>query len=617
MQKTKLNETMNGLYSIGKKDRSKAVRKNRRTIIYCASIIALFLGNNCIAEPRATIASDASGILLDKMKLAVGENDTAPQSAFEARRRAETAATNVMELLRSEGYYQAIVTPEVPDEEPARAVVKVEIGPRFKIDNEQLVFEGETPDDVTIAKARAQIEQSNNRDARAEEIISAESRALGAVLANGYADAITLNRRVIVDHATLKMNPVFKINSGKITKLGKAELIGKSKTNVKWLNNIVSWKEGENFSPEKINEFEKRLLETGVYDAVSILLGDTDSQTQQRPVRVALTDRAKTSLEAQFNYSTNEGPSIEGRIGRYNILGRGDSLFGSLLLGEIEKRLEAELRLPHFLRPSETLATSLAAFDDNTKAYRETGLEFRSELTKRWNLNSFWTYGFRTNLSRNQEVSALTINNTIDRDFATIGLFGSFLIDNTDRSLDPAKGYKVNGTVSPTLITGDANLSYLELGGQASYYKTIGDNDNVLAARARISSIIGGKIPELPAGRRLYSGGGGSVRGFEYQGIGPKYNDPNTTPIGGLSLVEVSLEYRRNIGGKFGLVGFVDAGNLGLEATPSFSNFRAGAGLGLRYDLGFAPLRLDVALPIKRQTGEAAFQIYIGVGQSF
>lgn len=79
----------------------------------------------------------------------------------------------------------------------------------------------------------------------------------------------------------------------------------------------------------------------------------------------------------------------------------------------------------------------------------------------------------------------------------------------------------------------------------------------------------------------------------------------------------MSVEYRRNIGGKFGLVGFLDTGNLGLEATPSFSNFRAAAGLGLRYDLGFAPLRLDVAMPIKRQVGEAEFQIYIGVGQSF
>lgn len=593
-------------------------QSRKRGLYFFAAIFATFLSTNIQAEPRATISTDATGILLEKMKLAAGEIDTAPQSAFEARRRAETAANNVMELLRSEGFYQAVVTPEVPDEEPARAVIKVEVGPRFTIDNAQIVFEGELPDAATIEKVETIIEQNNKKDARAEEIISTESSALGAVLANGYADATTLNRRVIVDHATLKMNPTFKIKSGSITKLGDIELVGTGKTNIKWLNNIVPWQRGENFSPEKINELEKRLLETGVYDAISILLGDTDEISKQRPVKLSLVDRARTSIEAQFNYSTNEGPSIEGRIGRYNILGRGDSLFGSLLLGDIEKRLEGELRLPHFLRPSQTLATSLAAFDDNTKAYRETGLEFKSELTKRWNLNSFWTYGFRTNLARNQEVSALTPTNNIDRDFATIGLTGGFLIDNTDRPLDPRKGYKLNGSLMPTIITGDANLSYVEISAQASYYKTLGEgDDNIIAARTRIGSIIGGKIPELPAGRRLYAGGGGSVRGYEYQGIGPKYSDPNTTPIGGLSLIEMSLEYRRNIGGKFGLVGFVDTGNLGLESTPSFSNFRAAAGLGLRYDLGFAPLRLDIAMPIKRQTGESEFQIYIGVGQSF
>lgn len=593
-------------------------RKYNRAVICCAAVFATFLGNGLCAEPRATISTEASGILLDKMKLAVGEIDTSPQSAFEARRRAETAAANVIELLKSEGYYQAVVVPEVPDTEPARAILKVEIGPRFSIANSQIIFDGEAPDETTKNKVISQIESANNKDARAEEIISTESKALGEALASGYADATTLSRRVIVDHATLKMNPVFKIKTGQLIKLGSVELIGKSKTNQKWLNNIVPWKNGESFSPEKINEFEKRLLETGTYETVSILLGDTDASTNQRPVKLSLNDRSRTSIEAQINYSTNEGPSIEGRVGRYNILGRGDALFGSLLLGEIEKRLEAELRLPHFIQPGQTLATSLAAFDDNTKAYRETGLEFKSELTKRWNLNSFWTYGVRANVSRNQEVSALTQNNTIERDFATIGLVGNFLIDNTDRPLDPHKGYKLNGVLMPTLVTGDANLSYLEIGAQGSYYKTIGaDDDNVLAARARIGSIIGGKIPELPAGRRLYAGGGGSVRGYEYQGIGPKFNDANRTPIGGLSLIELSAEYRRNIGGKFGLVGFVDAGNLGLESMPSLSNFRASAGLGFRYDLGFAPLRFDVALPIKRQAGESGFQIYIGVGQSF
>ena len=608
----RINKTSkNALYKINH-------RKYNRAIFYCAAAFAVFLGNSLCAEPRATISTSASGILLEKMKLAAGEIESSPQSAFEARRRAETAATNVMELLKSEGYYQAVVTPEVPDEEPARAILRVEIGPRFIIANSQIEFEGDVPDPQTRGKVVSQIETANNKDARAEEIISTEGKALGAALSSGYADATTANRRVIVDHSTLKMNPIFKIRTGKLTKLGSIELIGKTKTKENWLKNIVPWQSGDNFAPDKINEFEKRLLETGVYDTVSILLGDTNEGNSQRPVKVSLSDRARTSIEAQFNYSTNEGPSIEGRIGRYNILGRGDTLFGTLLIGDIEKRLETELRLPHFIRPSQTLATSVAAFDDNTKAYRETGIEFKSELTKRWNLNSFWTYGVRTNISRNQEVSSLTQSNTIERDFATIGLVGSFLVDNTDRPLDPRAGHKFNGSIMPTIITGDANLSYLEVGAQASYYKTIGDTeDNILAARARIGSIIGGKIPELPAGRRLYAGGGGSVRGYEYQGIGPRYNDADRTPIGGLSLIEMSAEYRRNIGGKYGLVGFVDVGNLGLEAAPSFSNFRAAAGLGLRYDLGFAPLRLDVALPIKRQAGESGFQIYIGVGQSF
>ena len=42
-----------------------------------------------------------------------------------------------------------------------------------------------------------------------------------------------------------------------------------------------------------------------------------------------------------------------------------------------------------------------------------------------------------------------------------------------------------------------------------------------------------------------------------------------------------------------------------------------GAGVGVRYDLGFGPLRADIGFPVTRRQGDAPFQIYISIGQSF
>ncbi len=67
-----------------------------------------------------------------------------------------------------------------------------------------------------------------------------------------------------------------------------------------------------------------------------------------------------------------------------------------------------------------------------------------------------------------------------------------------------------------------------------------------------------------------------------------------------------------------GVVGFYDVGYIGAEAMPlQNGDWHAGAGIGLRYDTGIGPIRLDLATPVGGDTGGSALQGYIGIGQSF
>ena len=78
-----------------------------------------------------------------------------------------------------------------------------------------------------------------------------------------------------------------------------------------------------------------------------------------------------------------------------------------------------------------------------------------------------------------------------------------------------------------------------------------------------------------------------------------------------------TLEARAKVTDKIGVVGFVDWGSIGLDGfSGGFSDSHAGAGLGLRYETGLGPIRLDVASPISGTTGDGV-QIYVGLGQSF
>ena len=119
----------------------------------------------------------------------------------------------------------------------------------------------------------------------------------------------------------------------------------------------------------------------------------------------------------------------------------------------------------------------------------------------------------------------------------------------------------------------------------------------------------------MPRHVRFYGGGGGSVRGYDYQSIGPR--DAQNRPSGGGSLVETSLEVRQRVWGDIGAVGFVDAGSVGSGSAPDFNNLRIGAGIGLRYYTPIGPIRLDVAVPLTKQRGDDTFELYIGIGQAF
>ena len=189
-------------------------------------------------------------------------------------------------------------------------------------------------------------------------------------------------------------------------------------------------------------------------------------------------------------------------------------------------------------------------------------------------------------------------------------------LDRSNDPLDPTRGWRVSARLVPTLLTGEGVLPYLKLQVQTSGYIPFDvKGDTVLAARLRLGSITNGTVSDIPAPQRFYAGGGGSVRGFGFQEVGPRLSD--NTPEGGLSLVETSLELRRRLTEKWGIVAFIDAGSVGGAQLPDFRDLSVGAGLGVRYNLGFGPIRVDLATPVTSRRGEAPLQVYVSIGQSF
>ena len=138
----------------------------------------------------------------------------------------------------------------------------------------------------------------------------------------------------------------------------------------------------------------------------------------------------------------------------------------------------------------------------------------------------------------------------------------------------------------------------------------------MLAGKISAGSIVGASKSDVPTDRRFFTGGGGSIRGYSYQMAGPR--DSNNDPTGGRSYIAASLEARMKVTDTIGLAAFVDTGNTINSSMPQFKDeWYTGVGAGLRYLTPIGPLRLDVAVPLKKITGRAQIWCLFGPRSGF
>jgi len=567
--------------------------------------------------PKAEVRGVEDKALHAEIQQVIGQG-AAPTSRLEARRRANDAADQITAVLRSEGYYDATIEPDIGDGDSPQPFVTVTPGPRSHIAEPAITWLGTAPDAASDKAAAQAIALTPGAPGKAADVIAAEGRIVAALQAHGYADAAAEPRNVIVDHADHTMKPEFRVRSGALVRLGLVEVKGKSRSNQAWVVRLAPWRPGDVYKPASVATLEKLLLDTGAFNQVNVALAPESGVVNgERPVIVTLTPRPKGSIELGASYSTTEGAGIDSRWLVYNRLGLGDTITTLAQLAQIDSRLQTELALPDWRKINETLKLTAALYRDNTPAYDLRGGGLSADLTHKYGQISFITYGLSLDeTSTIQNEAANFIAGARDRHLTTLGTLFAFTADNSNDPLDPTRGFRLGARLEPTWSVGDGSIAYIKGSAQASVYLPLqADAATVVALRFKMGVIAGGDIPGVPPQDRFYSGGGGSVRGYGYQEVGPRY--PDNTPEGGLSQVESSVEVRQRLTDKWGLAAFIDTGYVGNQTTPDFSHPEVGAGVGVRYNLGFGPIRFDIATPLVRRDGDAPIQVYLSIGQSF
>ena len=287
------------------------------------------------------------------------------------------------------------------------------------------------------------------------------------------------------------------------------------------------------------------------------------------------------------------------------------------MIGTLEQVAAVTFRRNNFHGRDRVLTAQMAATHLVRNAFEANTLSLSGSLERQTNIffQKTWTWSLGGELVATDERDVIVATGEPRRRTYFIGALPSSLnYDGSDDLLNPTRGFRLGGRISPELSLQGNVFGYTRAQIDASVYRPI-TGRVVLAARTRIGSILGAPRDAVAPSRRFYAGGGASVRGYGFQDIGPR--DPNNDPIGGRSLAEFSLEARVKAFGNFGVVPFLDAGNIYTSTLPRFTGMRYGAGVGVRYYSNFGPIRVDVGTPINPQRGDPRVAVYVSLGQAF
>lgn len=443
-------------------------------------------------------------------------------------------------------------------------------------------------------------------------ILAAAESAVTHWRSVGHAKAQIADQRITAKHGNAQVDARLLVNPGPRLTFGPIAVRGNAGVSTRRVLKIAGLEEGRRFDPEDITRAANRLRRAGSFDSVTIEEASTIGPNASLPLTIAVAEATPRRFGFGAEISTVEGVGLSGFWLHRNLLGGAERL---RLDGEIEG-LDGETGgtdLSLGLR-YERPATPAA----DTDLFAEITYEILDEPSFSSDTAEF-TIGFtrfasdRTTL--NLGVGFLQSNTEDEFGTESISLitlpFGG-VHDRRDDMLDPKSGFFADLDITPFLaLAGTDNGAQVTFDGR--YYT--GSDRLTFAGRAQVGALFGPSIEDSPAFYRFFSGGGGSVRGQDFQSLGVDVGGVST---GGRSKLLLSGEVRADVTDTIQLVGFVDWGTVSANSLPDFSgDSHAGAGIGVRYKTGIGPIRFDIAAPISGSTPADDFFIYVGIGQAF
>lgn len=433
----------------------------------------------------------------------------------------------------------------------------------------------------------------------------------------GHAKARVADQSIVADNRAATLDARIRLDPGPSLTFGQMRMAGYERLRPKRLAEIAGFPTGKTFSPEELDKVRARLRRSGIFSSVTLTESETVSAGNTLDADLVVVEDKKRRLGFGAELDSLDGLTLSGYWLHRNLFHGGERL-----------RIDAEISGIGASSKGADYALGLridrpATFDPDTNAFIETTLS--KQNGEDYDLSGFdigfgLRHIFNDHLVGETKIELAWSDVDDDGDisyFRRLALPSTLTWDDRDNSADATRGYYAEVGLTPFLGFAGTG-SGLRTTADLRAYKGFGAEGRfVLAGRAQIGAVFGPDLAQTPRDYLFYSGGGGTVRGQPYQSLGVYALRNGTQRTGGMRFAALSGELRAGLTDTIGLVGFYDAGFVGLDDFfGGDGDWHAGAGIGLRYKTAIGPIRLDVAAPVGGDTGDGA-QIYLGLGQAF
>lgn len=537
-----------------------------------------------------------------------------PPSRAGLQRRADGDLDRFETAARSLGYYdakfRAEIQPGAAGDDPPVVVVSSEPGVVYTVGTVEIRAIDDAAPALGIDLPRKRIGLVPGTPAHAADVVSAEATVLRLLQEQGHPLATIGRRTVLIDRDAKTMQVTLRVDPGPSARFGPVKVVGAETVDPTFVLRRLPWRFGETADIRKVEAGRRALTATGVFETAGIQFDKAVGSEGLIPVTVTVTERPPRSIGAGLSASTSEGLGATAFWSHRNLFGGAERLDLTGRYGEVESSATAELRLPDVFATDQDLIFNGGLIEENTDSYDSFKTTAGARFERR--LSEILTVDYGVSLERSKIKEDDTENL-----YTLVGFPLGAKIDTSNDLLNPTRGGRTRIRFTPYLESLGSTVGFYSVSARHSQYVSLDSEGRVvLAGRAAIGSTIGASTTNVPADKRFYAGGSGSVRGYALQKIGPL--DSANDPVGGRSVLEFGAELRWRVYGDFGIVPFIDAGQVYDDEAPDLSQkLQWAAGLGFRYFTPIGPVRADIAFPLNPRSTDEAFQVYFSLGQAF